>query len=412
MPAALRKDLWHPMARITFPEGKGTVGLSAFQKLREYRKRHELEWELKEGDHIFWDPKGREEEDKPGTFQPGPRRIKERNKLLSDQKANSIADIAAVLNRLAAPMQKPAAPVPEGGDTGSPAPTEEVKEGAEPAEVNTLPNIGLIGEGSGTKVEVLWRDLHDAEFAETWANNIAHGMLPTPNEEAEKEIRTYLETRLSSEAWEAMTEEQQETATRAHQAALKIVGGRSEWEALPERQKRGVEAKVARFMKARQTRRERRLEGEAEGPALGAAERQAAAAAAKEEKRTRYAEGMAARRAAWDALSEAEKQARKDGDVARRLERQAAAEAAAREAAAREEAAAARRLAKQAEAEAAAAAQAAKQEKRVRYEEGMSARRAAWEALSEQAKQERIESALARKRAHKEADRRAAVAVA
>ncbi|EGY14664.1 uncharacterized protein VDAG_05828 [Verticillium dahliae VdLs.17] len=43
-PAKLRKDLWRPMALIQFPAGAGTAGQSAFQKLREYRRRHELEW--------------------------------------------------------------------------------------------------------------------------------------------------------------------------------------------------------------------------------------------------------------------------------------------------------------------------------------------------------------------------------
>lgn len=36
--------------------------------------------------------------------------------------------------------------------------------------------IGLKGEGTGEKVEVLWNDLNDAEFAETWSENIEHGV--------------------------------------------------------------------------------------------------------------------------------------------------------------------------------------------------------------------------------------------
>jgi len=69
---------------------------------------------------------------------------------LCDQKANSVADIAAVLARLE---------LQEG--------EEEVKKGA----------IGLKGEGTGQKVEVLWNDLNDAEFAETWSENVEHGLL-------------------------------------------------------------------------------------------------------------------------------------------------------------------------------------------------------------------------------------------
>jgi hypothetical protein len=68
---------------------------------------------------------------------------------ICDQKANSVADMAAVLSRLS------------------------LKEGQE-EEGN---KIGLIGEGTGEKVEVLWRDLKDAEFAETWSENVEHGLL-------------------------------------------------------------------------------------------------------------------------------------------------------------------------------------------------------------------------------------------
>lgn len=75
-----------------------------------------------------------------------------------DQKANSVADIAAVLENL------------------------REKERVVPEVVNgrrvRLPSIGLKREGKGIKVEVLWRDLTDAEYAETWSDNVEHGVLP------------------------------------------------------------------------------------------------------------------------------------------------------------------------------------------------------------------------------------------
>jgi hypothetical protein len=75
-----------------------------------------------------------------------------RGRKLMDQKANSVADMAFVLGRL------------EGnGEMG----TE--KEKGE--------RIGLQGEGTGALVEVLWRDVLDAEFAETWSGNVVHGVL-------------------------------------------------------------------------------------------------------------------------------------------------------------------------------------------------------------------------------------------
>ena len=90
---------------------------------------------------------------------------------LCDQKANSVADIAAVLARLE---------LEEGG--------EEVKKGG----------IGLKGEGSGQKVEVLWNDLNDAEFAETWSENVEHGLWRHHNETVDLDIAPLAEEELPS----------------------------------------------------------------------------------------------------------------------------------------------------------------------------------------------------------------------
>ncbi|KAJ5042775.1 mitochondrial 54S ribosomal protein mL67 [Drepanopeziza brunnea f. sp. 'multigermtubi'] len=306
VPAALRKDLWHPMARITFPKGSGKVGLSAFQKLREYRKRHELEWETKKGDHIFWDPKAREDKDNPGSFTPGPRTIKARNRLLCDQKANSIADIAAVLNRLASPMQKSTA-VPKEGEEGAVTAQEgdtaetgkSAQEGAvegsqkpeESAEVTKLPNIGLVGEGSGTRVEVLWRDLHDAEFAESWAGNIEHGKLPTPSED----IPTWLKEKTLREKEISDAEEAAARLRNAEEQAAV----RARWNALsPEEQAEAKKEALAKKMAAR-------------GNAISDADKEAA--------RLRHAEEQAAVRAKWNALSPEEQAEAKKEALAKKM---------------------------------------------------------------------------------------------
>ena len=69
------------MATITFKEGAGIVGLSAFAKLREYRKIHELSW----GDEIRYKEDG-------VTLESA----RAKGRKIRDQKANSIADIATV----------------------------------------------------------------------------------------------------------------------------------------------------------------------------------------------------------------------------------------------------------------------------------------------------------------------------
>ena len=128
------------MATIEFADSPqaGAIGLSAYQKLREYRRRHELEWD--ESDFT----------DKEGNFI----QKKKRGRMICDQKANSIADMAAVLSRLGAKQDVSG----EG---------KEDQEGT----------IGLVGEWSGEKVVVRWRDVNDAEFAETWGENVEHGVL-------------------------------------------------------------------------------------------------------------------------------------------------------------------------------------------------------------------------------------------
>ena len=77
LPSALRKDMWRPLFTATFPSP--SQGLAAFRKLRELRMLHEHNWEHP-------DPDARKLPEK-----------KERGRLIMDQKANSIADLAWVL---------------------------------------------------------------------------------------------------------------------------------------------------------------------------------------------------------------------------------------------------------------------------------------------------------------------------
>ncbi len=63
---------------IQFPEGLGVIGQSVFQKLREFRRQHELSWGY-QTEEIYRMSRS------------------EKGKTLNDQKANAIADMAAVL---------------------------------------------------------------------------------------------------------------------------------------------------------------------------------------------------------------------------------------------------------------------------------------------------------------------------
>jgi hypothetical protein len=138
VPAALRKDLWAPLARVHFPQGQSSAGLTTFRLLREYRKLHETQW----------DPSFAID---PETKKPLSRKL--RGRKLCDQKANSIADLAAALKKVTVTETQAA---------------EQEKEGAEKQE-------GLLGLED--KVTVQWADLYDAEFAKEWPSTVVHDQM-------------------------------------------------------------------------------------------------------------------------------------------------------------------------------------------------------------------------------------------
>ncbi|KAI9793087.1 MAG: hypothetical protein M1816_000985 [Peltula sp. TS41687] len=100
VPARLRKDLWQPLATIQFRSADRC--LHALRELREFRKMHELSYDLesirkKEKPKATAGKHGVEERSTSGrTTLLGK---KKRGRHLMDQKANSIADMAAVLIR-------------------------------------------------------------------------------------------------------------------------------------------------------------------------------------------------------------------------------------------------------------------------------------------------------------------------
>lgn len=112
------------------------------------------------------------------------RTIKERNKAICDQKANSVADMAAVLSRLAFIPEVVVKSKKESLKKKDPGYDPEVDKAERLARIANQPkkkeSIGLIGDGEGKEVEVLWRDIHDAEFAAKWGDNVLHGQIPAP----------------------------------------------------------------------------------------------------------------------------------------------------------------------------------------------------------------------------------------
>ncbi|KAI6824570.1 hypothetical protein KC367_g7520 [Hortaea werneckii] len=106
----LRKDLWQPFFTLCLPETESgdRQGLHAFKKLREYRKLHELSWkpspllskpwtegEIEELKQTLNNRGGNKKESVYDLIKREKKKMRVRE--VQDQKANSIADLAAVL---------------------------------------------------------------------------------------------------------------------------------------------------------------------------------------------------------------------------------------------------------------------------------------------------------------------------
>ncbi len=99
---------------------------------------------------------------------------KERGRVLMDQKANSVADLAAVL------LQQESGPGQEKVERSERrrARVEELKRRKGEAKVKKAP-LDVVKEfGAGVEgVRVFWANLLDAEFAKTWPKGVEHGDL-------------------------------------------------------------------------------------------------------------------------------------------------------------------------------------------------------------------------------------------
>lgn len=154
-PAKIRKDLWRPLAVLEFPKGMGAVGRSVFAKLREFRRRHELEWE----DDVYFEMR-----------PDGNRRVltrQQRGLKIHEQLPNAVADMAAVLSGigksnkmwLEAPPTKEAAT--EAGDAAG--------EGSESAAETS--------EGKLCQATIFWSNGIFKHHARDWTPNVIHGAM-------------------------------------------------------------------------------------------------------------------------------------------------------------------------------------------------------------------------------------------
>ncbi|KHO00777.1 uncharacterized protein MAM_01555 [Metarhizium album ARSEF 1941] len=154
-PAKLRKDYWSPMALIQFPKGRGAVGRSVYQRLRELKHLHEVSWtdafRYKSAQEFTAADEKRIADEKAAGNEYKPVRSKaERGIALNAQKTNSIADMAAVLAGY--------------GNGNAIATANSVTDGQ--------PHL--------VQVSISWANDQDKDYAEAWSKNVTHGLLDEP----------------------------------------------------------------------------------------------------------------------------------------------------------------------------------------------------------------------------------------
>lgn len=146
------------MALIQFAPGLGVVGQNVFQKLREFRRLHELSWGYQEKEF-----RGMKKDD--------------RGRAIHNQKSNSIADMAAVLggagrgNRIVAGSEKSKVPLHllPSRLASRLAEIEKSRPVIDGVDVETKD-----GRKKLVQATIFWADELDRCWARSWPKNVSH----------------------------------------------------------------------------------------------------------------------------------------------------------------------------------------------------------------------------------------------
>lgn len=206
VPADLRRDMWVPYYSVHF--GDARLGLRAYQLLREFSMQRQLAPppELITVTEEFLaakrprDSVSAEEFDKENKRRIGkPMEKKERARVLMDQKATSVADVAAVLAIQEKEIENGFLDESKRGYLTRKARRRRrearLREATQAAERTAriealeqhLSSGGVVDvkidekedgyPDSADVVRVLWRDVQDAHYAESWPGSVQHGEL-------------------------------------------------------------------------------------------------------------------------------------------------------------------------------------------------------------------------------------------
>lgn len=139
------------------------AGLAAFRKLREFRVLHETSYPLE----IITETEGKWR----GSLMPK----KKRGKVLMDQKANSVADLAAVLQlQELGPSHERIANAERRRRRVETLKRQKGEDNVKKAPLDVASEMGGV-EG----VKVRWANMLDLEFANAWPEGVVHGGLET-----------------------------------------------------------------------------------------------------------------------------------------------------------------------------------------------------------------------------------------
>lgn len=159
-PAKLRKDYWWPLAVVEFGEGMGNVGRSVFQKLRELKKRHLLEWDDPALLHMSRHDRGRALNDQRGTFVADLAFI-----LAGGGKGNLMVKRGAEAGAAAAPEEERRVDKKEKGSGGG---------GGRDANAAVPGGLTKVPVSRLHQATVYWANEQDKYYAREWSDNVTH----------------------------------------------------------------------------------------------------------------------------------------------------------------------------------------------------------------------------------------------
>ncbi|CAN8096582.1 unnamed protein product [Discula destructiva] len=163
-PAVLRRDYWQPLCMIQFDVGRAVVGRNVFQKLREFRQLHELQW---------------------GWQAAELRKMakQDRGAAIHNQKPNAVADIAAALAGSGrGNLMWTTEPLEQ--NIVEETPVEEVKMEKQVAEEEKKNMKKTATPATGPRrllnATIYWANDVDLDWARKWSDNVTHEVgLPT-----------------------------------------------------------------------------------------------------------------------------------------------------------------------------------------------------------------------------------------